>query len=332
MSELAEVGIDRMEIVDDLKKHAGWGMAEDVRRGLLARRKFIPSKYFYDARGSRLFDEICDLPEYYLTRTEISLLRENAAALTKGIENGDLVELGSGANRKIRTLLHDMGQERRAETRYVPVDVSRSALVAAAHELLRIYPELYVLGVLADFTSDLQWLPKGRPKLILFLGSTIGNLSEMECKTFLEAVSGALQPGDRFVLAMDMVKDVEILEAAYNDAQRVTEEFNKNILLVLNRRLGADFRIDDFDHVAFYNDECQRVEMHLRANRSVNVAIPRIQESVVIRKGETIQTEICRKFTPESAGKMIEEAGLTIAAWHFSPENWFAHAEVTRVE
>ena len=322
----------RLEVRNHLSERSDRQIVLDVRRGLTGVQKYISSKYFYDARGSVLFDRICNLPEYYLTRTELALLQSIARELTRDFENGDLVELGSGANWKIRILLDALGRARRATTRYVPVDVSETALLAAARHLLKLYPELEVTGVVADFTRDLHQLPTDRSKLLLFFGSTIGNLNEAESQIFLRAVADTLSDGDRFILGLDMLKSPEIVEAAYNDSQEVTAAFNKNVLLVLNRELRATFDPDDFDHVAFFNEDEERIEMHLRANRRVDVEIRDLDNSVRLEKGETIVTEICRKFSRASAGNMLNSAGLDIMRWHTDPKGWFSIAEVGRLD
>jgi len=303
-------------------------MAEDIRRGLEAEQKYLSSKYFYDARGSLLFEKICRLPEYYLTRTELAILREAATKLTRGFHDGDIVELGSGANRKIRALLDAMGNSRRASIRYIPMDVSADALEAAAKGLLCLYPELEVVALVADFTCELHRMPSKRPKIIMFLGSTIGNLNEEETGRFLGQVSDNMHPGDRFLLGLDMVKPVQILEAAYNDSQHTTAAFNKNILLVLNRETGADFHPEDFEHVAFFNEEFSQIEMHLRANRRVAVHFAHLDWSIVIERGETVRTEISRKFTRPQAEKFVEQAGMMVDAWHSDPRGWFSIAQI----
>ncbi len=318
----------RLVIENHLKQASQRQIAADVRAGLTGQEKSVPSKYFYDARGSWLFEDICALPEYYVTRTEMSLLREKADELVQGFNNGDLVELGSGANWKIRTLLDAMGRSRRSGTRYVPMDVSETALVRAGKDLRAVYPELEVAGVVADFTQDLHRIESDRSKMVLFLGSTIGNLDEDQSLSFLRSVGEILGPGDRLLLGMDMIKRKEILEAAYNDSQGVTAEFNKNMLLVLNRELSADFDPVDFEHLAFFNEEDERVEMHLRARRSLSVRIAELELSIDFDEHETTRTEICRKFSRSSADKMVEEAGMRIAKWHCDPKNWFAVVEI----
>ena len=302
-------------------------VAHDVLAGLRAEQKYIPSKYFYDARGSHLFELICNLPEYYPTRTELRLLGTHARDIVRGFRNGDLVELGSGANWKIRTLLEALGRSRRSDMQYVPVDVCASVLKQSSDELTASYPELKVNGIVADFTRDLQCIKSDRPKLVMFFGSTIGNLDELEASSFLKCVAASLNPGDRFLLGLDMVKPVEIIEAAYNDSRRLTAEFNRNILLVINRELAANFSPDAFDHVAFFNSEEERVEMHLRAKIDIWVEVKAIAVSFVLRRGETIRTEICRKFRRHGAERMIRDAGMEVSRWYSDAKGWFSLLE-----
>ena len=328
MSRVSVAEKEGSSVRDSAQLSADSQIVRDVLRGLAAKQKFIPSKYFYDARGSRLFERICLLPEYYPTRTELSVLQRDACELVNGFNRGDLVELGSGSNRKIRILLDAMSRASRSTTRYVPVDISESALLSATTGLMKRYPELEVEAVLADFTRDLGNIASNRPKLVLFLGSTIGNLDENECRIFLTALAKSLGAGDRFLLGLDMLKPRSVLEAAYNDAQRITAAFNKNILLVLNRELSATFVLDDFEHAAFFDPENERVEMHLRAKRRLIVQIRDLDLSLSLDRGETIRTEICRKFSRSTAEKMVEEAGMTISKWYSDPKDWFSISEV----
>jgi L-histidine N-alpha-methyltransferase len=313
---------------DHLKTRMARAIAEDVATGLSAPQKSIPSKYFYDERGSMLFEEICRLPEYYPARTEISLLRQNSPSIVRSFGHGYLVELGSGSNWKIRYLIDALGPEKRSKTCYVPVDVSSSALEASAMELLRMYPNFCVQGLVADFTTDLHLLPDDRRKLILFLGSTIGNFDDAQTESFLRALSNTMRNGDRFLLGLDLVKPLEILEAAYNDSQQVTAEFNKNILHVVNRELDADFDLSDFEHLAMYVEAKNEIQMHLKAVRPVEVHIRKLHMTVFFEEGETILTEISRKFTFESAEKMLQAVDLKITDWRTDPAGWFAHAEI----
>ncbi|HUV02933.1 MAG TPA: L-histidine N(alpha)-methyltransferase [Desulfobacteria bacterium] len=305
-------------------------LSQDVFMGLTADQKSIPSKYFYDKRGSKLYEQICKLPEYYLTRTELSILQEKSEAIMEPFETGDLVELGSGANWKISKLIDAADGPQGAHIRYVPVDVSESALVAAAEDLLTNYPRLRVLGIVADFTRHMEVIPDDSAKLIIFFGSTIGNLTGAESQHFLRNVANALQPEDRFLIGLDMIKPRDILEAAYNDAQGVTSAFNKNILRVINQELHSDFDPSGFEHRAFYSDEHEQVEMHLQANQKTTVEITDLDLSVELEKGETIHTEICRKFSEESALKMFSEVGLKVEHWFTDPKGWFSLVEVVR--
>jgi len=319
---------ERMEIINCMNDTFHNDLKRDVLKGLTAPQRFIPSKYFYDTRGSNLFEEICLLPEYYLTRTELSILKDAAPVIMENFQEGDLIELGSGANWKIRTLLDAAYKSYPANIRYVPVDVSESALLGASKRLLEIYPDLKVLGIVADFTKHIGQIPVERNKLFVFLGSTIGNFKEEDSNIFLKNIACLMGPDDRLLLGIDMVKPRETLEFAYNDTQGITSEFNKNILSVINRKLGANFNSDHFDHIAFLNIEKERVEMHLQANRNVSAEIKGLDLSVEIKKGETIHTEICRKFSRESAEKMVNKAGLKTTRWFSDPKGWFSLIEL----
>lgn len=303
-------------------------VASDVLKGLTADQKYLPSKYFYDARGSKLFEVICRLPEYYLTRMEMELLKRFAGRFMRGFRAGDLVELGSGANWKIRVLLDAMSRSDRASARYVPVDVSEAAISASSDELTRLYPELKIVPLVADFTRDLDRIPRHRVRMIFLFGSTIGNLDEDDTRGFLTALSGCLRRGDRFFLGLDMIKPVVILEAAYNDSQGITAQFNKNILLVLNKQLAGNFNQGDFDHVAFFNERKDQVEMHLRARRRLTVHFQAMDFSVSIDKGETILTEICRKFRRTGVESAARGAGLRVSEWYSDASEWFSIAEI----
>jgi L-histidine Nalpha-methyltransferase len=304
----------------------------DVFRGLASGQKSIPSKYFYDAYGSHLFETICSLPEYYQTRTELSILKSSAAHIVRNLRETDIVELGSGSNLKIRTLLDACFKSPQADIRYVPVDLSESALTKSSVELLDSYPDLKILGIVADFTKHIEKIPSGRERLFVFFGSTIGNFSGEARIGLLKSVAKMMEPGDRFLLGIDMIKHVEALELAYNDRMGITAEFNKNILNVLNRELNADFALSNFEHVASYNACKEQVEMHLRANRSISVKINGLGIQVSMDPGETIHTEICGKFSRESAEVMTEAAGLRIDRWYSDPKGWFSLVELTRMD
>jgi L-histidine N-alpha-methyltransferase len=316
------------EIANLLAGRKGASLSPEVREGLTTHQKFLPCKYFYDGRGSELFERICTLPEYYQTRTELSILRSAAAAIMGEMREGNLVELGSGANHKIRVLL-DAANGTRRKIRYVPVDVCEPMLKRAAADLLARYPELAVFGIVADFTRDLDGIDVAGTKLIMFFGSTIGNFSEEDCIVFLRSVARSMTGSDRFLVGVDMVKDRGLMEAAYNDRQGITAQFNKNILNVINRELHADFDLSFFDHVAFYNDERECIEMHLKANRDVSATVADINLTVTMKKGETIFTEICRKFSRERLEQAASAAGLEIKRWFSDPREWFSLVEMT---
>jgi L-histidine N-alpha-methyltransferase len=300
-------------------------LAADVRRGLTARPKWLPPKYFYDDRGSRLFDAICTLPEYYPTRTEHALLTEIADAVIAATRPAQLVELGSGASRKTRLLLDALTRVQRAPT-YVPIDVSESTLRHSAAGLRIAYPELRVHAIVADYDRGVPRLSGAAPRLVAFLGSTIGNFEPPDDVNFLRRLGRQMSRGDHFLIGVDLVKSVERLHAAYNDAAGVTAEFNRNVLLVLNRELQADFDPARFEHVAFYNAARSRIEMHLRARAAHAVRIAALDLSIAFLAGETIHTESSRKFTRATATAMLGAAGFRLERWYASPNAAFALA------
>ncbi len=318
---------ERLEILNCLDNTYASDLRRDVFTGLTAKEKKLQSKYFYDARGSYLFQQICRQPEYYQTRTEMAILRKAASDIMEGVCDADLIELGSGSNWKIRELLDTLDRSCLARVRYVPVDVSESALMGASEELLGLYPELNILCILADFTKQIAFLPANKAKLISFFGSTIGNFSDEGSRRFMGNIARSMQTGDRFILGVDMIKQREILEKAYNDAEGITAEFNRNILLVINRELNADFDITLFDHKAFFNEVEGRVEMHLMANRDLKVNIAGLDLTVSMHKGETIRTEICRKFSVEKLEAMVDGAGMKIIRVFSDPMGWFSLVE-----
>jgi len=293
-------------------------MARDVKAGLSADPKDLSPwpKYFYDAEGSRLFEEITELPEYYQTRTEISILREKAREIVEVSRCRELVELGSGSASKTRALLDAMLTIPDGRTvRYVPLDVSESALRESGEMLLAEYPDLEVRGYIGDFDRSLGSLLDGQVdgeesggRLVVFLGGTIGNFTPEKRLSFLKEIRASLRPGDHILIGVDLVKDREILEAAYDDAAGVTARFNKNMLIVLNERLGARFDPDLFGHRAVYNDAETRIEMWLDSRVEQEVYVPGLDVSFEEREG--MRTEISAKFTTESASRMLDEAGL----------------------
>ena len=300
-------------------------LADDVRRGLLAPRKVLPPKYFYDARGAQLFEAICNLPEYYLTRSEHALLAGVAGEVVAAVAPAHLVELGSGASRKTRRLL-DALVRGHADPWYVPIDVSEAMLRESAAALRLAYPTLGVHGVVTDYEHALPPLPPAPRRLVAFLGSSIGNFVPPDDVRFLRTVAARLAPGDRLLLGVDLLKAVDILEAAYDDTAGVTAEFNRNVLRVINRELGANFTPERFEHVALFNAAAAQIEMHLRAREAQRVRIAALDAEVCFAAGETIHTESSRKFTRASVSAMLAAGGFRLERWLASGDAAFALA------
>jgi L-histidine Nalpha-methyltransferase len=289
-------------------------MAAEVSSGLAGSPRRLPCRYFYDQRGCELFEAITQLPEYYLTRAETDLLRHHAGEIAALARPAAMVELGAGSCAKSRLLI-EAGLRAGNLHSFLPFDISEGAVLGAAHDLVERYPGLSVYGLVGDFTAHLPSVPRLGRQLVLFLGSTIGNLDGADRAKFLAEVRSLLQPEDFFLLGVDLIKDERKLHAAYNDSQGVTAGFNLNLLQVLNRELGADFDLAAFEHVAFYNRELQRVEMHLRARRSQTVGIAATGQRVSISAGESILTETSTKFTRDSVRACLEAAGMELRVW-----------------
>ncbi|TWF81665.1 L-histidine N-alpha-methyltransferase [Pseudonocardia hierapolitana] len=283
----------------------------DARAGLTADPKRLPPKWFYDARGSALFEQITELPEYFPTRTERALLERtaDAIAITSGADT--IVELGSGSSAKTRLLLDAF---RRAESlrRYVPQDVSEAALQEAMSALAADYPDLELHGVVGDFTTHLDRLPADGYRMVAFLGGTIGNLLPPERAEFLRALRAALRPGEQFLLGTGLVADPAVLVPAYDDAAGVTAEFNRNVLHVLNRELSADFDVDAFDHRALWDAGNEWIEMRLVARRAMTVTLAELDLTVEFAAGEEMCTEVSAKFRREGVRAMLGKAGFTV--------------------
>ncbi len=298
-------------------------MLAEVAEGLSSPQKELSPKYFYDQRGSELFEAITRLEEYYPTRTERALLEAWMPSLIRRLGSRALVELGAGSAEKSRVILDAMRSAGTAEL-YVPIDVSATFLSQTAARLRREYPRLTVEPAIADISEDLN-LPRRvpHPALYAFLGSTIGNFYPPAAIRLLGRVRAAMEPGDRFLMGVDLRKDVARIEAAYNDAEGVTAAFNRNMLLVLNHELGADFDPAAFDHLAFYEPEAHRIEMHLVSRGAQLVTVPGVG-AIRFDAGESLRTEISCKHDRESVAQLFEAAGLEIEAWRSDPESLFA--------
>jgi len=299
-----------------LDADAAAAMARDVREGLTASPKELSPKYFYDERGSQLFEQITELPEYYPTRREREILQNRSAEILAAAGTpGTLVELGSGSASKTRHLLDAMRDAGRLRT-YVPVDISEEITHETARTLVDEYPGLEVRGLVCDFEVDLERIHRdGSSRLIAFLGGTIGNLYQGERREFLTRIAGLFGPGDRILLGTDLVKEAARLEAAYDDAAGVTAEFNKNVLQVLNRELAADFDLDAFEHVARYDAREERMDIRLRSLADQTVRLGELDLSVDFAAGEEMRTEISTKFTRERLECVYTEAGLELCGW-----------------
>jgi L-histidine N-alpha-methyltransferase len=311
------------------ERHSPYDLAGDARAGLANRPRTLPSKYFYDERGSHLFEMITRLPEYYLTRSETEILEREAGHLVEAVQPRILVEFGSGAARKTRILLDAMSRRGLLDG-YGPVDVSADASRQAANTLIRDYPEIMVEGVIGDFERPRDLPFAGRPRLFVFLGSTIGNLESAQATLFLRSIRGEMTAADAFLIGFDLVKDVAILERAYNDDAGVTAMFNLNVLRVLNRELGGTFDLEAFRHRAVWNEAESRIEMYLVSMLDQRVRVPSIGLDVELDEGETIRTELCHKYTAESARLLLEAAGYAVESWCTDASGYFALALVRR--
>ena len=305
----------------------GLALREEVRLGLTSTPKELPPKWFYDRRGSELFEAITRLPEYYLTRAERSILERCADEIAELTDATTLIELGSGTSDKTRLLLDAL-----APRRFVPFDVSEETLRSSAERLARSYPALEITALVGDFELPLPPLPAGEPRLLAFLGSTIGNLPPTRRTLFLNEVASALDEDDWFLLGVDLVKSPARLEAAYDDAAGVTREFNLNVLRVLNRELGGDFDVSAFEHVARWNAEAEWMEMFVRSVRKQTVRLDALELEVAFDAGELMRTEISAKFHLRRLAAELEGAGLATRRWWTDDAGDFAVLLATAVD
>jgi L-histidine Nalpha-methyltransferase len=308
--------VERYLTPDDLDK----ALRRDVTDGLTADPKSLPPKWFYDERGSTLFEEITRLPEYYPTRRERAILAERAAEIAAATGAESLLELGAGSGEKTRLLLDALAGTLHT---YVPVDVSGDFLAAATRQLATDYPDLAVRAVVADYERHLHLLPTGGRRLIAFLGGTIGNMPPAERIGFLGAVRASMTEEDTLLLGADLVKDADRLVAAYDDARGVTAEFNRNVLHVINRELDADFATDAYEHVARWDPVNEWIEMRLRTPSPQSVAIGQLDLRVDFAAGEELRTEISAKFRRDGLERELEAAGLALDRWWTDPARDF---------
>jgi L-histidine Nalpha-methyltransferase len=301
-------------------------LADDVLDGLTRPFKELPPKHFYDAHGADLFDRICELPEYYPTRCERAILEQRSAEIVARTGAAELVELGSGTAAKTRLLLaamHDAG----TLDRYVPIDVTEGMVRSSAEQLVEEFDGLRVHGIVGDFERHLGRVPEpvaGSPRIVAFLGGTIGNFTPGSRRRFLRGLSQLLGPDDFLLLGTDLVKDPAVLEAAYDDSAGVTAAFNRNVLTVLNRELDADFAVDAYEHVAFFDRDREWIEMRLRAQRPQRVTVGKLGLRLTFAAGEELRTEISAKFTPERISGDLAAAGMELVETLTDQDGLFA--------
>ena len=295
-------------------------LADDVRTGLLSRPRWLSPKYFYDDRGSALFEAICATPEYYPSRTEAALLEAHGQEIIEHAAPDHMLELGSGSSRKTRHLL-DACDALDQSCQYWPFDVSAQIMLDAGAQLVADYDWLAVHALIGDYTGGLTNvpLPEDGRRLIVFLGGTLGNFEPGEARAMLEQIAGLMRGDDQLLLGVDRVKDTATLEAAYDDAEGVTADFNRNVLRVLNRELEADFPVDDYRHRALFDRDKARIEMRLGAGHAHRVTLATLDTAIDIEAGEEIVTEFSHKFTPDTLAALLESAGLAMDR-HFEAE------------
>jgi len=321
---------EKIHITNLLPEIGKEAMQKEVLQGLQSDPRYIPSKYFYDKKGSALFEEITKLEEYYPTRTEKEIIAGLWDQLQLDEHDLRIIELGSGDASKMELLFSQVPAEKQQYLQYVPVDISESAIRTAADRLAKRFPTLRISGIVADFIHQLDLLPRKGKRCFCFFGSTIGNLDEDEVSHFMTMLKNSMHNGDYLLLGLDMVKSVDVLERAYNDSKGVTARFNKNILEVVNDLLQADFDTGAFHHLAFFNHHKSRIEMHLEAQRNMTVRLGCNNQSIRIQKGSTIHTENSHKFDLKQINQLAGENGLQVKKLHTDPRKWFSLAHLQK--
>ena len=321
------VTLNRISIINLLQEIGPDEVSAEIVAGLKAEQKSISSKYFYNSEGSLLFEEITRLEEYYPTRTEKGILKQIAPSLMGQYGGYDIIELGPGDHSKISILLNAAAGMNLASVHYLPLDISQPAIRSSAESLVTTFPNLHVEGYAVDFFSQFGPIRREQPALICFFGSTIGNFEWADSLELLRNISLQMKRGDVLLLGMDLVKPEAILHAAYNDARGITETFNKNILNTVNDLIHADFQTEHFDHLAYFNNEKSRIEMHLVANSDLSVHSPFFNEDLLLKEGETIHTENSHKYSSGHIQEIVEVTGLQLNQTHTDERGWFAVTE-----
>lgn len=315
--------IDQITISNHVNDLGIENIRKEIIEGLVSDQKYISSKYFYDSKGSKLFEKITQLPEYYPTRTEKGILEQIAHDLMHDLNYTDIVELGSGDCSKISILLNALQQENLANINYIPVDISYSAIQNSAEQLIERFPDLTINGIVADFIHQIDLIPADNQRMFCFLGSTLGNFNDEVAREFILTLSENMNEGDTFLLGLDLVKPAQTLHDAYNDAQGITAKFNKNILHVVNELIESEIDSEKFEHQAFFNEDKSRIEMHLKAKEDVRINSPHLDQEILLNKGETIHTENSYKFTPDQISELEKTSGLKINQLFTDENSWF---------
>ncbi len=315
--------MEQPEIVDFVPTQDPQEVKKEILRELLAEKKSIPSKFFYDSKGSALFEEITRLKEYYPTSSEKYIIRKDGKSIFREAKPGSITELGSGDASKISIALSRLAQNGQKQVRYQAVDISRSAVENSIEALKTTFPAIKTRGIIMDFTNHLDLLQPADDELFCFFGSTLGNFSRHEAVRFLCNLRNVMKPDNHLLLGLDMVKNRDILERAYNDASGITAAFNFNILNHINRIIQSDFRKQDFNHLAFYNDKKERIEMHLQAGHNIQVNSPHFDQTLNIHKGERILTEYSHKYSEKRIERMLNSAGFSLKKSYTDANGYF---------
>lgn len=312
------------DLTNHLPEIGADAVINEIVVGLKAKQKSISPKYFYDKIGSELFQEITHLQEYYPTRCEKEILSTVVSKLNIDFNNLDIIELGSGDASKIKTILGQINPDVLASINYYPVDISESAIQNSIQDIIKDYKLNSISGIIADFLHSHKYMPRRNKRLFCFLGGTIGNLSSEEVEIFMSELGKEMEEGDSLLLGVDMVKDINIIESAYNDKRGVTANFNKNILNVVNSHIQSDFDTADFEHLAFYNKDKDRIEMHLRAKRDLQINIGCTNEVIEFAEGQNIHTENSCKYSPDRLAEIGGFGNLKIEQIFSDSNGWFS--------
>lgn len=311
-----------IHLINHLHEIGIGSIKEEILNGLLSEQKHISPMFFYDDKGSELFEEITKLDEYYLTNTEKKILSTILDELEIDFSELNIIEFGSGDSSKISLFLNQIPEHYLFKIKYLPVDISQAAIEKSANELIRNFPALQINGIVADFFRQLKVIPNACNRLFCFFGSTLGNFKPEQVKDFMLLLGNEMQTGDSFLLGLDMVKDLNIIEMAYNDQQGITADFNKNILNVVNNLIGSDFNSNNFKHIAFYNQEKSRIEMHLEALKDQSIYLG--SETIYMNAGERIHTENSYKFNLKTIQQIGKWAELNVENIITDDNKWFS--------